>query len=215
MELDDLRRQWQQQPADQTAPPLTDQKLQAMLANPADNPISQMTAHAKRDLRMLGVVMIINIPNLINLFSNSAKPGFGEDGSRFLLLALFAAMLVFTVWNTYARVRLLRQMQQDAPAAGLAAQLHRQTQQLVQLLQLHQRVGYAFAVALVLGVGFVLRHRLVLHPFSEAIDWSRTALAVLGVLGLGAIVMAEAARQQRRYGRHLQKLEGVLHELQR
>lgn len=207
MELDNLRRQWQQQPADQPAQPLTPQTLQDMLAHEPTNPISQMTANAKRDLRMLVVVMIINVSNVINF----TKRHFFEQVGGQVLLVLFLAMLVFTAWNLYARLRLLRQMQQDAPGTGLVAQLRRQMQQLVRLFRLHQRVGYVFAGVLVLTVGFVLRQRL-LTP-TGGIHWNNAWLGLLMVGVLLAIVAIGEAKQRRRYGQHLARLDAALREL--
>ncbi|RAK65802.1 hypothetical protein [Hymenobacter edaphi] len=208
MELDDLRRQWQTQPADQPATPLTSQNLNAMLAHESTNPIHQMTTAAKRDLRLLAVVMVLNVTNFINL----SKGNYLADGGP-LLLVIFGVMLVFTVWYMVARLHLLKRMQQQTPDAGLALQLREQTRQLVQLFRLHRRVGYLFAVVLVLGVGFVLRHRFVSNPFTDSVDWQRTGLAALGAVALGLVMLWSEAREQRRYGPHLTRLQDALREL--
>lgn len=207
MELDDLRRRWQQQPADQPAPPLTPQTLQDMLAHDPANPLSLMAANTKRDLRMLALVLMLNVSNVVNF----TKRHFLAEAGGQLLLVLLLGMMVFTAWNLYARLRLLRQMQQDVPGSGLLGQLRRQMQQLTRLLRLHQRVGYVFAVVLVLTVGFALRHHL--WAPADGVQWRNAWLGLLMIGALLAIVAIGEAKQRRRYGRHLARLEAVLREL--
>lgn len=207
MELDDFRRQWQQQPVEPTQISLTEQKLRTMLANQTDGPLARMKKNAIRDLRFLLVVLVINVANVVNLTKRH-----GLDEVRPVLLALVLLMVAFVAWNMFTQLRLIRQLQESVGAVYL--QLRTKMQQIRQLMYLRRYAGVVFVLALATIVVYSQRSKLMHALSTGEIDWKMVSLAVLIVAALGVLVLIGEHKQQRRYGRYLDQLEATLRELE-
>jgi hypothetical protein len=207
MELDDLRRQWQQQPGGPSQPDLTTLKLQAMLANQPDTPVSELLRNAQRDQRLIFLMVILNVGNFTMLSRR-----FTHGGPLTLLYVALALMIVVISWFAYRQRQLIRRLQlADGTTAGYLRATLAQLRSFIHT-KLYIKLAFLTMITFILGYGSYdsLRHSLQtgLNPL----------LVVLGVgvfLGImAAALYAGQRRQQLRYGRHLDQLEGALRELE-
>lgn len=208
MELDDFRRKWQQTPPSASSASTTATDLQVLLQQTSNSPLAQLKQTVRRDARMLWWISILNVSNVFNLTRHQTQ--WAEI--RAVLLAVVGGMILYVVWDTWQRYRIIKGIQAGADTA--VSQLRIMIAKLRQLMKLYTWAGVVFGVSLLLCVGYAKRSLLSWPPFTQPLDPERTVLAVLCVLALGLLVAVGYERQQRRYGQPLHQLEAALRELE-
>ncbi|HEX8504029.1 MAG TPA: hypothetical protein VF630_01575 [Hymenobacter sp.] len=203
MELDDLRRQWQQPPA-KTPAPLDALALTQLLARQSDGIVEQLRRSTRLEL-------YINFGVLLgSLVLAWLAPQFWLRVFGWVLVAIG----VVCIGYLYRKLHLLRRM--DDPAGDLRAHLVR----LVSGLRTLIRFYYRFTLAM-LPVAGVVNVLMVASEFKRGIELTSFAGLAL-VMGLVVVLpallylpVASVTRRylQRLYGRHLDRLEANLHEL--
>lgn len=211
MELDDLRRRWQEQPAGPSEPSLTQQKLQAMLANQTDTPLSQMLRNARKEQRMLLFVLVLNLANVANLMNRYLSDTVFL--AQLLLYICVGLMVVFMAWLTYRQRRLLTRLQ--ASDASTYTHLRQSIHQIRILMTTKMNAGMLFLASIIL-VGFYIRYDTIVQALHQGtIDWPLTILVILAIVMLIAgLLYVDQRMQQRRYGQYLDQLETTLRELE-
>lgn len=200
MELDDLRRQWQQVPLPPATPPA---QLVGLLGRAPGNLIDRMRRNTWYE--------VIASPLI------SALPLFMVPGAGFKMLYLGVMLPLLALMGYYyaRQLRLLRQMSQAD--ASLHQHLQQLCQGLRQLLAFYYRLTYWTGVpTLLVLIGYIAVKELRLATGPPR--WLAIGLVVGIVLVLGLwlqLCILSATRQflQRMYGQHLDRLEGQLHEL--
>ena len=199
MELDDLRRQWQQAPPPSGTPPA---QLAGLLGRASTSLIDRMRRNAWAEIiatPLIALLPLLLLPNgpFRTLYA----------GVELLLLALLG--------YHYARqIRLLRQM--GRADASLRGHLQVLCQGLRQLLRFYYRLTrWTGPVTLLLLLGYYLWHEL---SRAAGPRWLLLGLVVglallLGVGCQWAILRFTRWYLQRLYGQHLDRLEGQLREL--
>ncbi|MBG8552278.1 hypothetical protein [Hymenobacter guriensis] len=207
MELDDLRRRWQQ-PAAASEPTLTHQKLEAMLASQPDTPLSEMTRHARREQRLVLMVIIFNVAN----FTNLSRRHF-QGNTLVLLDVVVALMILFISWYAYRQRKIIRQLQVgDGSTYG---HIRQSIRQLRTLMRNKGYGGMAFLTTIVLTVVYSQQAVILANLRAGTIDWVPTlALALALVALVVGLLYHERWQQQQRYGRYLDQLEATLRELE-
>jgi uncharacterized protein YjeT (DUF2065 family) len=203
MELDDLRRQWQQ-PADAPAP-LDAVALTHLLARQSDGIVERLRRSAQLELYVNAGVM------LGALALASLAPQFWLRVFGWVLVAIGAVCIVYL----FRKLHLLRRM--DDPAGDLRAHLLRLDSGLRGLIRFY----YRFTLAM-LPVGGLVEVLMVVSTSKPGI-WLTTVpgialLVVALVLVLPALLYLPVASTTRRYlqslyGQHLDRLEASLQEL--
>jgi len=202
MELDDLRRQWQQpEPA---APPLNQADLNRLLAPRSDGLVERMRRNARLETVFV-VLVAVAVPPLI---------GFADN---FLLRAeavsLFLLSLVLLAYY-YRKLKMLRLMTRlDGHVLG---NLRRLCAGLRSMLRFNYRLTLAMAPATLL-----LMYEYVVGQELARPGGVRTAMLIgLGTafLAAGLLLQWAVAATTRRYlqylyGQHLDRLEASLREL--
>jgi hypothetical protein len=208
MDLNDFRRQWQQQPSGPTDPSLTHQKLQAMLATQPASPVSEMLHNAKRDQRLILIVVLLNVGNITNLTRRHL------EGSTLVVLdVVVALMILFVSWHAYRQRQLLRQLQLGNGTTY--EHLRKSIRQLRALIRNKAYVAMAFLTTIILTVAYGKHEAIWAGVRAGRVDWLQALVVGLTTLGLMAgLLYFSRARQQRRYGRYLDQLEGALRELE-
>ena len=203
MELDDLRRQWQQPPADSPVS-LDAAALIRLLARQSDGVIEKLRRSARVELYLdFGVI-------LGALALAWLAPQFWVRVFGWVLVAVG----VVCIGYLYRKLHLLRRM--DDPAGDLRAHLRR----LVSGLRSLMRFYYWFTLAMLPVVGVVevlmaisgFKHGLILTSLPGI------ALVVGLVVVLPVLLYLPVAATTRRYlqhlyGQHLDRLEASLGEL--
>ncbi|GAB3579824.1 hypothetical protein [Hymenobacter daeguensis] len=202
MELDDLRRQWQQpEPA---APPLDQAALSHLLAQRSDGLVEKMRRNARWETAYVALIAVA-MPLLIGFADNFLE--------RAEVVSLFLLALVMLGYY-YRKLKMLRQMTQ--PDGHVLGNLRRLCAGLRSMLRFNYRLTLGTAPAALLLVYEYVVGKELSRPGGV-----RTAL----LLGLGAALLAvglllqwavvRAARWylQRLYGQHLDRLEASLREL--
>lgn len=207
MDLDNLRRRWQEQSTHTPPVSLTEQKLRAMLTNQTEGPIARMRRNATRDLRILLLLLSLNIFNVINLMKRH-----GAAEVRALFVALLVLMMAFVAWNTVAKLRIIKQLQSDSGAVYL--HLRSQLQRIRRLIRLHRYAVVVFLTSLATISAYSQRNKLVHNVFTDAIDWPTTILVVAVVAMIILLLFVGQHRQQRRYGKYLDQMDAALRELE-
>ena len=203
MELDELRRQWQQPPA-KTPAPLDALALTQLLARQSDGIVEQLRRSTRLEL-------YINFGVLLGSLALAwLAPQFWLRVFGWVLVAIG----VVCIGYLYRKLHLLRRM--DDPAGDLRAHLVR----LVSGLRTLIRFYYRFTLAM-LPVAGVVNVLMVASEFKRGIELTSFAGLAL-VMGLVVVLpallylpVASVTRRylQRLYGRHLDRLEANLHEL--
>ncbi|SHJ08127.1 hypothetical protein SAMN02745146_2223 [Hymenobacter daecheongensis DSM 21074] len=203
MELDDFRRQWQQQPAPGGAPHNED-ALRALLAQCSGTPVARMLHNARTEIIATAVSLGIGATLVLLVGIQRLQP--------FGLLLLGTAVL--TGYDYYHKRRLLREL--PAATGGLRSHIARQLQSLRGVL----RLNYRFTMAtLLITIGFLLTFAYTQLPqlfLGDARTLGQRGLwLVLTVLASGLIThwLIRWTLQQQ-YGRHLDQLETALRELE-
>lgn len=203
MELDDLRRQWQQssglpQPLVEVAP---------LLTRRSTNLVEKMRRNA---LIESGLTVITTLAILFTPLHTALPPALLKSWR-----VLLALLLVVLLYYYYRKLNLLRRMVQ--PEVQVRAHLATLCAGLRQLLRFYYWLSVwmlPFVVALTMGfaVGNGLARGSLLH-------WSQFKVFVVALVGAGAlaqvaVVYATRWWVQRLYGQHLDRLEGQLRELE-
>lgn len=202
MELDDLRRQWQQ-PAD-TPAPLDATALTQLLARQSDGIVERLRRSARLELSINFGVLLASLALAL-----LATP---------LWLKVFGWLLVaiggICIGYLYQKLHLLRRL--DDPAGNLRAHLV----QLASGLRTLIRFYYQFTLAMLPVAGVVEVLMAVSTAKREIVlaSWPGLALVVGLVLVLPALLYLPVASVtkkylQRLYGQHLDRLEASLREL--
>ncbi|MDB5233017.1 MAG: hypothetical protein JWR44_10 [Hymenobacter sp.] len=203
MELDDLRRQWQQPPAEMPVP-LDAAALTRLLAQKSDGIIERLRRSARLEL-YLNFGVLLGALALAGLAQTFWLRMFG-----WVLAAIGGVCIVYL----YRKLHLLRRM--DDPAGDLRAHLQRLDSGLRALIRFY----YRFTLAM-LPVGGLMEVLMVASTSKREIGLTTLpglALLVGLVLVLPALLylpVASVTRKylQRLYGQHLDRLETSLREL--
>jgi uncharacterized membrane protein YqhA len=213
MELDDLRRRWQQQPSGPTpSPETTEQTLRTMLTQRTNGPIAQLKHNVYRDMRFSIPILLLNLFNVLNIVNRKSL----TTESRFVVVGLVAVLLVMLALSMFRRLQLVRQMEDGS--ADLYSQLQTSSRKLRQLLQTGRLLGFG-VLLVVCGMFLYKTHaQLLAYLDPAAEDWGQhVAVVALGCIGLALLVTAlfslGKAKQQRRYGKYLDQLDAALREL--
>ena len=203
MELDDLRRQWQQPPAE--TPALLDvAALTQLLARQSDGIVERLRRSARLEL-------YINFGVLLGALALAGlAPVFWVRVFGWVLVAIG----VVCIGYLYRKLHLLRRI--DDPAGDLRAHLRRLVDGLRALIRFYFR--FTLAMLPVTGVVEVL---MATSRFKHGLDLTSLpglALILVLVVVLPALLYLPVAATTRRYlqhlyGQHLDRLEASLHEL--
>ncbi len=203
MELDDLRRQWQQAPAEAPAP-LDAAALTQLLARQSDGIVERLRRSARLEL-WLNVGIIMGSLALAVL----ARPLWLQVAG-WLLVTVGATCIGYLL----RKLHLLRRM--DEPAGDLRAHLTRLAGGLRALIRFY----FWFSMAM-LPVAGVMNVLMVVSTAKRSIGLT-TLPGVLIIVGLVLVLpallylpVASATKKylQYLYGRHLDRLEASLREL--
>ncbi|MGY3089635.1 hypothetical protein ACVWYF_002683 [Hymenobacter sp. UYAg731] len=202
MELDDLRRQWQQpEPA---APPMTQAALSRLLAQRSDGLVERMRRNARWELGFV-VLMAVTMPLILRFASNFLE--------RAQVVSLFLVALVMLGYY-YRKLAMLRQMTE--PDGHVLGNLRRLSAGLRNMLRFNYRLTLAMPPAsLLLALEFVVGKELS-RPGgvrTTMLLGLGAAMLVLGLLLQWAVVRATRWYLQRLYGQYLDRLEANLREL--
>ena len=208
MELDDLRRQWQQsEPA--PLPALTSIEWSALLTRQRLGAVEKM----RRNARWETVLMVV-----LALFTAGFLPYVPELGLLPYLLLLLSLGLLYYYYRVLG---ILRQMSENA--GSVRSHLVRLCVGLRQLLSFNYRLTLAMVpvtmvatLGMPLGRGLVRVGQQIGH--NKPISWGQLPLLVGIVLAAGGLVWVLLIPYtrwwlQRLYGRHLDRLESQLREL--
>ena len=203
MELDDLRRQWQQPPV-KTPAPLDAAALTRLLARQSDGIVERLRRSARLELYINFGVLLGSLA-LVWL-------------AQVFWLRVFGWLLVVIglvcIGYLYRKLHLLRRM--DDPAGDLRAHLLR----LVSGLRALIRFYYLFTLAMLPVMG-VMNALMAISQFKHGISLTSLpgfALMLVLVVGIPVLLYLPVASTTRRYlqylyGQHLDRLEASLHEL--
>lgn len=203
MELDDLRRQWQQ--PEPTLPPVSPAELRGLLTRKTGGLVEKMRRNTWYEAAL-------------TLLITAAVPFHAwYSGGRALQLLLAAALLLLSgilLVNYYQQLQLLRRM--EHPEIHVRAHLGALCAGLRSRLRFYYRLTLATApLMLLLLMGFQVGKELAQPgPFHwKFILLLAGAYAVMG--GLVQVGVAYLTRWylQRLYGQHLDRLEASLREL--
>lgn len=208
MELDDLRRQWQQ-PEPAAAAALTVAELDALLIRQRGGPVEKMRRNARWEAA--GVI-------LLAVFTAGILPFVPELGLLPHLMLLLALVLLYYYYRVLG---VLHQM--TSTAGSVRNHLARLCAGLRQLL----RFNYGLTLAMVpitllvtlglpMGQGLArISQEMMRH---QPVHWGRLPLLAGILLGAGGLVWVLVIpvtrwQLQRLYGQHLDRLEASLREL--
>jgi Flp pilus assembly protein TadB len=166
-----------------------------------------MLRNAQRDQRLMLIMVIINVGNVVNLGRRWA-----EGSTLSLLYVIVALMILFVSWITYRQRQLIRQLRQgDGATYGHLREAVRQLR-VFSHNKLYAKIAFLTTIFLVLVYG---KFDAIRHSLQSGLSLTLVAWGV--VVGLGLVVLllyVGQRRQQRRYGRYLDQLEGALRELE-
>ena len=204
MELDDLRRQWQQ-PAPAEAPSAMDASaLAALLARGSRSPVSHMCRNVWLEIGFVTVCVLVCL--VLLPFTHDAL-------TRTLLGWLIVVCLSSGIY--YRRQLAVLRSLSDASGA-LREHVARQLSSLRGLVKLYYRATlFSMPWTLLLSLGFYVCKALARPgPF----PWSRLGLLAGAMLIAGSLLQLGVVQVtrwylQRLYGQHLDRLEASLREL--
>lgn len=207
MELDDFRSRWQEQPVATDTPSQTEQTLRTMLTLKSNSPLNKMQGNARRDFILLLVPIIINMNTILN-FKHNYLLGVPKEVC-FLILGV---AMVLPTWIGFRRLQLIRKLGQDA--APTSTHVTGLVQQLRSLMDSSWYAGVLFVgligLALLVGNSNILLERLQ----NGRVDWGLTILVIFAIaVFLSVMIAISIQREQNRYGKYLDQLEGALREL--
>ena len=208
MELDDLRRQWQQ-PEPVISAGLTPTQLNALLTRQRLGAVEKMRRNARWEMGLMAGLAVFIIGFLPYISELGLLP--------YLVLSLALGMLYYY----YRVLGVLRQMSENA--GSVRSHLVRLCAGLRQLLRFNYRLTLAMVpITMVATLGLPLGRELTYVSqqlrANEPVHWGRLLLLagiILAVGGLVQILVIPVTRWclQRLYGQHLDRLEGQLREL--
>lgn len=207
MELDDFRSRWQDQPVTTDTPSQTEQALRTMLTLKSNSPVSKMQRNARRDLKMLFFVGVLNAANFLNL-SKNLMIGMSKE----VFFAILGLVLSLSLWYSIRQLLIVKKLSQSAaPTFAYTAEL---VNQMRTLMRSYAYIGLVFAglfvLAALIGNGSILLERLR----TNHVDWGLTILVAFATVVTVAVMVAIGRMsQQDRYGRYLDQLEAALREL--
>ena len=203
MELDDLRRQWQQ-PA-LALSPLNQADLGRLLAQHPAGLVEKMRRNARLEIAFVAL-MAVAMPFIIMLANNFLE--------RALVVSLFLLALVLLRYY-YRKLLLLRQLTQ--PDGHVLGNLRRLCTGLRSLL----RFNYSLTLALVPASLLLVYEHLIVNEMNRPGGFRLMVLlgACAALLAVGAGLYWAAARMMRwslqhLYGQHLDRLEASWRELE-
>ncbi len=199
MELDDLRRQWQQ--SNLTPPALNKVALTQLLAQQSGSVLAKLRRNARLELGLnyallpLAVVLV----------------GWASELWVRLLGGLLGLVAGVCIYYFYRKLGLLREM--DNPADDLRGHLGRITRGLRALIRFYYRLTLAM-----IPVTLLLNVVMVLTTLRGPATPMKISVVLVALLVLGGLLYWPVARLttwylQRLYGQHLDRLEGQLREL--
>ena len=204
MELDDLRRQWQQ-PTSAEAPQAMDASaLAILLIRGSRSPVSRMRRNVWFEIAFVVVCLLV---------SGAILPFMHDAFTRTLLGWLMLFCLVSGIY--YRRKLAVLRSLSDASGA-LREHVARQLSSLRGLVKLYYRVTlFSLPWTLLLSLGFYVGKALA-RP--DPFPWGRFGLLAGAMLVLGALTQLGVVQVtrwylQRLYGQHLDRLEASLREL--
>ena len=202
MELDDLRRQWQQ--PETTPPSVSPAQLERLLAHHSTSLIEKMRRNAWVEA-VLNALVAVTLPFYIATRQSALYRMYG------------VAMLLLAVLMLYYYYRQLRLIGRMARAEGhVRAHLATMSAGLRQLLRFYYRLTLATGPLLLsLVLGFFVGQELA-RP--GAFRWPLVGGIAAAFLFFGAVLQVGAVYGtrwyvQRLYGQHLDRLEASLREL--
>lgn len=204
MELDDLRRQWQQPPADAPAP-LDAAALTQLLARGTRNPVGRMRRNAWYEIGFMAICLLLSVVAL----------PFTDQTFTQALLGWLIVLCLFSGLYFHRKLTVLGHLS-DASGA-LREYVARQLASLRGLMRLYYQATM-WSLPISFGIGLVFIAGRVMHKFS-----GEKLLVSLGIVGVAYAIIGGgtywAMRRftrwylQRLYGQHLDQLERHLHEL--
>jgi hypothetical protein len=203
LELDDLRRQWQQ--PETTLPPVSPAELGGILSHHTGGLVEKMRRNTWYE-----VVFTLLIVAVVPFYA-------GRSWGKALELMLAASMLLVSailLVNYYRQLQLLRRMGQ--PDIQVRAHLVALCAGLRQRLRFYYRLTVGTVPYMLLLLWAFHLGKELARP--GAFNWKFIGLLAAAYVVLGAVVqviIVYATRWylQRIYGRHLDRLEASLHEL--
>ena len=202
MELDDLRRQWQQ-PAPADAPPLNRADLDELLTQRSGSLIEKMQRNARLEMAYT-VLFGLATPFIFLRMQNSLL-----KAEAVLLLVLVLVMVRYY----YRKLKMLGQMMRAD--TNVRANLGRLCSGIREMLRFYYRLSlWAGPLTLVLMYGYYVGQALARgEVFSTKLLLFGAGMLIGGGVMQIAIVYGTRWFQQRLYGRHLDRLEANLREL--
>ena len=204
MELDDLRRQWQQ-PTSVEAPQAMDASaLATLLTRGSRSPVSRMRRNVWFEIAFVVVCLLV---------SGAILP-FTHDALTRMLLGWL--MLICLVSGIYYRRKLTVLRSLSDASGALREHVARQLSSLRGLVKLYYRTTlFSLPWTLLLSLGFYVGRALA-RP--DPFPWGRLGLLAGAMLVLGALTQLGVVQVtrwylQRLYGQHLDRLEASLREL--
>ena len=204
MELDDLRRQWQQPEPAATPSGFSEAALNQLLSRRLGGPVAKLRRNARWEALLVVLCLLGSVAALVVV----ADP-FVRTMSGWLSIMCLLGVVYFR----RKLVLLARLSETDQPLRGYVA---RQLGSLRSLVKLYYRATM-WSLLPSLGIGLVLTaQRIAQQAGPQA--WMKMSVLLLGygvVGGLIYLVMrgSTAWYLQRLYGQHLDRLEGQLREL--
>ncbi len=202
MELNDLRRQWQQ--PEPSAAALSAIQLRALLARQRDNLADKMRRNARWEMALAVLMAGLMLGGFVLL-----------PKAVYRLYTGFSLLLMLVlVYYYYRLLAMLRQM--DQPGSSVRRHLTQLCAGLRQMLRFNYKLTlWVLPWTLILIYGFFTGQLLA---GKAKYSWQAWAVAGGVLLVLGAVVQVGVVYftrwyMQRLYGQHLDRLEGQLHEL--
>ena len=204
MELDDLRRQWQQ--PENTPPLVSPAELGGMLMHNAGGLVEKMRRNTWFEI-LASILLALAAPVLL------LRVGPGILIFR-VYTVVFEVMAITLLYHYYRQLGLLKRMMQAD--VNVRAHLGVLCAGLRKLLHFYYRITLAtLPLTLLLNLSYFVSQELA-HP--GPFRWALVCITggvVLLVTGLAQLGVAAITRWylQRLYGQHLDRLEASLHEL--
>lgn len=203
MELDDLRRQWQQPEA--TPPPMNPAELGALLTHNAGGMVEKMRRNTWYEA-IFTLLMVAGVPFY-------AWHSWGQPLQLMLAASLLLVSAILLV-NYRQQLQLLRRMAQPetqvlahlaALCAGLRQRLHFYYRLTVAMVPYMLLMLWAFHVGKELARPGAFHWKFIL--------WLAVAYVVMGAIVQVVVIYSTRWYLQRLYGQHLDRLEASLGEL--
>ena len=204
MELDDLRRQWQQ-PEAAGVPAVNTAQLDQLLAGRSEGLAEKMRRNTWYEIIVCIVVMMAAPLLLLDQTENTLFR---------VYVMVSEGLVIVLLYHYYRQLGLLRSMTQAD--VNVRAHLGALGAGLRQLLRFYYRLTLAtLPLVLLLDLGYFVSRELA-HP--GPFRWALLGLVVgsfmlLGALAQWGLVAATRWYLQRLYGQHLDRLEASLAEL--